>query len=324
MFTITSFVILIYDLLLTFPDEVQFVWTRKLSFVTGLWTVNRYLWPLAYIVVTVAFHDPRWSTQACERYILYPQCVRLVASVVIGTYFILRVYAIYSNSKTVLVISIGALCGLIAVKIWAFLDGTRLDLPPGISGCFLVPKHPSEDRFLYTYLSEVVFDCGIFIGTIVGILRLQEDNSIVNTLLHSLSVSWIRKKYNSRPSILAVLATDGCVYFGLVSAVNLTNVFMYGYAPSTLKDMVASLSTLLSSLLTSRLMLHLFKNPSTLVVSTTDILSTLCSHTQLPQMQFKSCEKNTLEMDPSRDACLTIDNVTWWSSHMIASTSYNS
>ncbi len=118
-------VMLIYDLLLTISDEVELIWLRKhkCNLVTALWifvsprrkllqsclmpgrfsfvSQNRYLWPFAYIVIIVckcsnhadsfsltiraAFHDPGWNEYACSRFILYPQIIRLVVAVIIGS-----------------------------------------------------------------------------------------------------------------------------------------------------------------------------------------------------------------------------------------------
>ena len=45
--------ILAYDYLLTFPREVQFVWTRKFSPATALFLLNRYLIVLLYFLVFI-------------------------------------------------------------------------------------------------------------------------------------------------------------------------------------------------------------------------------------------------------------------------------
>ncbi|KIK70025.1 hypothetical protein GYMLUDRAFT_34453, partial [Collybiopsis luxurians FD-317 M1] len=255
VFAITSFVMLVYDLLLTFADEVEIIWCserRNWTMLTALWVINRYLWPLAFVVVTVSFHDPDWSESACERYVLYPQCVRLVHVAVVGIYFIMRLYAIYERNRWVLGLCIASLSVLIAVKTWAFTDGTRLVLPPGLVGCFLVPKHPSQDRFLYTYVSEVVFDAGVFIATIMRILKF----SVIGTASTMVDILYRGSKNSSSP-ILILFGQQGCVYFAMITLVNLLNVFLYRFAPIYEMNMLTSLSCLLSSLITSHLMLHL-------------------------------------------------------------------
>ncbi|KAE9398732.1 hypothetical protein BT96DRAFT_939905 [Gymnopus androsaceus JB14] len=204
MFTITSFVILVYDLLLTFPDEVELIWNveRRRKWATALWVVNRYLWPLAYIVVTVGFQDPHWGEEKCERYVLYPQYVRLVVTVAIGIYFIMRLYAIYQLNPLVLVVSIVCLCALVAVKIWAFLDGTHLKLPTG-----------GQDYWLGD----------IALSAVLSFRSIHQRRSV---------------------PLLTALAREGCVYFALITIVNLTNVFLYRYARADLKDLMTSLSSL--------------------------------------------------------------------------------
>lgn len=85
-----------------------------------------------------------------------------------------------------------------------------------------------EDRFLYTYISEVLFgqsysqtlylrknltiaDFGMFVATMAGIMKyFDEENSAVTNLVHTLWFGWTEK---TKP-ILTVLALEGKRLFG--------------------------------------------------------------------------------------------------------------
>ncbi|KAF5318154.1 hypothetical protein D9619_012116 [Psilocybe cf. subviscida] len=162
LYCLASFVLLFYDILITFGDEVEWIWRRKFNWFTVLWFLNRYLSPLGFIVITVcelrsysgidsvwqaaahsddsrlpAFQDPRWVGKACDHYVLFPEILRIFTTSITGFIFIVRLYATYSRSRAVVVIGLCFLAGELAVKIWSFLGARRLQLPPGQFGCIL-------------------------------------------------------------------------------------------------------------------------------------------------------------------------------------------
>ncbi|THG97319.1 hypothetical protein EW026_g4656 [Hermanssonia centrifuga] len=117
MFSLASCVMLFYDILITFGDEVEKIWRQRFTGATVLWFLNRYIPPLGYIVVIVSFQDPSWGPSACNRFVLYPEALKIVTSFTIGVIFILRLYAIYSRSRVILIGFALLLFAEIALKI---------------------------------------------------------------------------------------------------------------------------------------------------------------------------------------------------------------
>ncbi|EEB91878.1 hypothetical protein MPER_09695, partial [Moniliophthora perniciosa FA553] len=127
---------------------------------------NRYLTPLSYAVVIVALQDPQWSNMDCQRWIHYPQILRLVIFLSLGGYFVLRLYALWGRKKIVLWLS---LILMVAFTGWAILDMKALEIGyegPQFVGCFVATRHPPYVRYVYTYVSELVFDLVIMAATI--------------------------------------------------------------------------------------------------------------------------------------------------------------
>ncbi|KAF9558601.1 hypothetical protein CPC08DRAFT_555363 [Agrocybe pediades] len=197
MFSLASCVMLYYDIALTFGQEVERIWMRKLSFMTVLWCMNRYLSPLGYIVIIVSFHSS-WSKEVCNNYVLYPEALKVVTSFAIGVIFITRLYAIYSRSLCILI-----------------LDGTSLQMPPGFVGCILVGKH--HGRFVLTWIAELVFDSAVFFLT------------FWRTAMHSRSVR------GHGASLYDLVLRDGVIYFAVIFAANLMTVLFFLLAPPNLK-----------------------------------------------------------------------------------------
>ncbi|KAK2464699.1 hypothetical protein APHAL10511_003275 [Amanita phalloides] len=116
MFSLASCVMLYYDMMLTFADEVELIWSQKFSFVSVLWYLNRYISPLGYIVILVSFHDP-WSKAVCDRFVLFPEALKTITIFAIGVIFILRLYAMYHRSTAIIVIGSLLLAVELGIKI---------------------------------------------------------------------------------------------------------------------------------------------------------------------------------------------------------------
>ncbi|KAL1941568.1 hypothetical protein VTO73DRAFT_7007 [Trametes versicolor] len=243
MFSLASCVMLFYDIAITFGDEVEKIWKQRFTGATVLWFMNRYLSPLGYIVIIVSFHDPSWSKATCQRYVLYPEALKIVTSTAIGLIFILRLYSIYSKRNLILYVFGTLLVTELAVKIWAFTDGTMLVLPPGFVGCILTGRSSPGDRIIYTWVAELVFDSVVFFATLYRTIQLYR-----------------RTVIGEAQSLITIIMRDGIMYFAAIFVSNLVTVLIFIFATQPdLKVINASFSTLITSLMVSRLMLNLRK-----------------------------------------------------------------
>ncbi|KAI0777543.1 hypothetical protein BD413DRAFT_490546 [Trametes elegans] len=246
MFSLASCVMLFYDIAITFGDEVEKIWKQRFTGATVLWFLNRYLSPLGYIVIIVSFHDPSWSKAACQRYVLYPEVLKIFTATAVGIIFILRLYSIYSKRSIILYGFGGLLVAMLAVKIWAFTDGVMLELPPGFVGCILTGRSApdrshSGDRIIFTWVAELVFDSAVFFATLYRTITLYRRTLIGEAL-----------------SLITVIMRDGIMYFAAIFVSNLVTVLIFIFATQPdLKVINASFSTLITSLMVSRLMLNL-------------------------------------------------------------------
>lgn len=210
MYNLASCVMLFYDMFITFGDEVEKIWKQKFTVATVLWFMNRYLSPLGYIVVLVSFHDPDWSKSVCNRYVLYPEALKIVTAAAIGVIFILRLYSIYGRSMIVLSVISGLLLAELGVKIWAFTDGTSVNLPPGLVGCILTGKDNSGDRFVFTWVAELIFDTAVFFATLSRTL-----------------VIYRRHRRGAAIPLIKIMMRDGIIYFAVIFAANVVTVALF-------------------------------------------------------------------------------------------------
>ncbi|KAF8163981.1 hypothetical protein BJ912DRAFT_935264 [Pholiota molesta] len=199
-----SLIMLFYDIMITFGDEVDQIWKRKFTKFTPLWfllilsppTQNRYLSPLGFIVITASI-------------------------------FVIRLYATYSSSRFIALPMTCLLLLELALKIWSFTSGQRLQLPPGLVGCILTTG-PDSFRFTFTWIAELIFDSIVFILTLwrtfsLNLMRGGGTRSLINLILRD-----------------ALKRHLGVIYFAVILAANLFTVLTFLLAPPNLKAINAS------------------------------------------------------------------------------------
>ncbi|OCH85812.1 hypothetical protein OBBRIDRAFT_807230 [Obba rivulosa] len=207
MFNMVSCVMLWYDIALTFGDEVEKIWKQRFTGATILWFMNRYPLPLGVehmlIPDSPAIHDPSWTGAACSRYVLFPEGLKLVTTT-----------------------AVSGMAAHIHSAVWAFTNGTALQLQPGIVGCVLAPKSAPGKRFVYTWIVELVFDSIVFFATLYRTLSFYRATRIIRT-----------------QSLIRLIMRDGIMYFAIIFASNLLTVLLFILAPDDLKPINTPFST---------------------------------------------------------------------------------
>ncbi|PPR07851.1 hypothetical protein CVT24_002996 [Panaeolus cyanescens] len=229
-FQIAAVIVLIYDHMLTFSEEVccGMFW----EVVAGLMLDERYGNLLSFIVIIDAFNDPSWSKEVCDRFAIFEgaQSLTFIAMVMI-----LRIYALYGRSTPVLVLLMTLWCVQVAMSGVGISTGNAVDLPPGLIGCILVGTNP---LFPALWVSPLITDTCIFILTIYRIRPFT------------------RRRAGKTPMI-QIFIRDGVMYFFAIFTANLINCLIYFLAPEDLRALGASFSQVLTSVMISRLVLNL-------------------------------------------------------------------
>lgn len=237
LYTVGTFTMMWYDAIITIGQEVEHIWKKKFSPFTVLWFMNRYLPLFGYIPVMISLHA-QWSPEACHKFIRYPESLKIATSFAVGAIFIVRIYAIYSRNMMMVVLGGVCLAAELIVKLWALLDITVLDLPPGFIGCIPVGKshHP---RFVFTWVAELGFDTVMFITTSYRALRYN------------------RLRRGTAMSLFYLILRDGALYFGVIFVANLVTVLMFLFAAEDIKALNATFSSAITNVLVWRLILNL-------------------------------------------------------------------
>ncbi|TFK44698.1 hypothetical protein BDQ12DRAFT_730726 [Crucibulum laeve] len=269
-FHTSNYVMLVYDHMLTFGEEVDKIWSRPFTFPTLLFYLNRYVTHFQYIIIQLFMRRLgqircmfllNASTSLLIDVIKVPEICQVrwsiynmsggshltVALRQIQTFLtvvmILRVYALYLGNKLILAFLLSLLAGQVIVSGWAVHNGMRVPQPPNFPGCVLTGKNTF---FAALWGAPLVTDSCIFILTMWR------------------TVTYMRR--HGRMTAMQILLRDGTMYYFAIFGVNLMNTLIYFLALGDLKAVGASFSQILTSIMISRLQLNLryTKEPSSL------------------------------------------------------------
>ncbi|KJA19156.1 hypothetical protein HYPSUDRAFT_204886 [Hypholoma sublateritium FD-334 SS-4] len=215
MYSLATFVMVYYDIIITFGDEVERVWRRKFTWFSVLWFLNQYVPPLGFVVIILAFHNSAWSANAriCDAVVFFPAVLGAVTGTVIDVIFIVRLYATFSAHKAVLVFMIPLLTAKEALAILSVTSGQRLHLPPGLVGCILIAGPQGNLRFTGVWIAQLCFDATVFALTVYRALALS------------------RVARGGVRSLIDIIVRDGVVYFAVIFVADLVNVLTFLLAP---------------------------------------------------------------------------------------------
>ncbi|KZP23260.1 hypothetical protein FIBSPDRAFT_1040049 [Athelia psychrophila] len=262
LISLVSFVILCYDYCLTFADEVDCFWDQRgFTWASLLYFMNRYLalfgnvpmmfaafWEannlskktLVFLQRIVGIQsilpdrltasDRQWVFQFCAGIVVY---VRVNVAVLL----IMRIYAMYGQSRWIIAVFAVVDIATIALGCWASLAPVPAH---GIhvyhAGCSNYMWQNQADRVALAWSGQLCFDALIFALTLYKSFALRRSRSkhLINTILR-----------------------DGSLYFAIITAANLANIVTILTAAPFAKGAATLFTNAISATMMSRLMLNL-------------------------------------------------------------------
>ncbi|KAJ7866647.1 hypothetical protein B0H13DRAFT_2066363 [Mycena leptocephala] len=163
-FTLVSFTIVSYDFLLTFDDEVRAYWGTRLTWATLLFYINRYVSllgnsiPVVENFWTTYNYDPQ-KVATCRTIQTCHQYFSILAQIFVAALLIMRTYALYGQSRMILIVTSGIALAAVVVGAVLFLS----------VGC------ASGSRLRLAWMGMLVFDIAIFVLTAARALILSRE-----------------------------------------------------------------------------------------------------------------------------------------------------
>jgi len=237
-----STTILVYDVLITMPDEIRLIWPWEWRIGKVLYLVTRYSAFIDNIIFQVFWFKNGMSARTCK--VMFDTgSWFLFCGIVIAQWIIcMRTYALWGQKKIILALLI-TLC--LATEISSiilmhrFLDDMIWTISPfpTISKCFVV----IPDNKLY-------IDYGLIMVVELTIVSLTVWKGIQQWRVRGTS------------TLLSTLYRDGALFFASLFAISMANFLLYVTTPSELamlEFLLPEIQRTLHSVLTARIILHL-------------------------------------------------------------------
>ncbi|TCD67613.1 hypothetical protein EIP91_012178 [Steccherinum ochraceum] len=235
--TLVGFVALVYDHLLTFADEIDYIWRARAGLVSLLFLLNRYLVPLVLAVdIYELFALPDGAAAFCKAWTAAQSLFTVASFLSIHTIVALRVHALYNGTRWIkfFLWIVGVLYATSSITI-IVVAGVQLipHIEPPHHGC--VGAIPT---YLWTaWLPSVIFESILF-GLTVNVMIIQDRRRSFNTLT-------------------LILYRDGMLYFVAVASCSLFSLLVWAFADPTLLGLARYFALALVNLASSRLVLNL-------------------------------------------------------------------
>jgi len=236
MFQLASYVMVVYDNLITLGDEVERIWSKPMSGASILFLINRHLTPLEFMPVIIAFHLPSWTknTVACNHFVRYEGGGTLALVAICEIIMMLRVYALWGRNSWILAFLVILWIAQVVFCGVAMANTMLVPLPPGFIGCILTGT--TSVWWTPFWVMPLITDSFIFILTMIKTRQ---------------------KGFNKEMPLLAYFRRDGILYFICICVANIINVCFFFAATEDLKAIGASFSQLITSVMVNRLVLNL-------------------------------------------------------------------
>ncbi|KLO17924.1 hypothetical protein SCHPADRAFT_138915 [Schizopora paradoxa] len=234
--------------MITIPDEVQFIWSRRLNFVSLLYFVNRYYALFALGVTVLQLTLPVFTAEVCQKSFLFPPLATGIVlmfspNIAIGV----RVFALYNMSKRLGAFIVIYLSAELGVALWIYLS-------PGHHPTVL-PGPPD------TFNNWTLHSCGFspspslnnFQAAAYQLMQSGYDSTMFLLIICKTFSEAFRCRTWSSSSLRYCIARDGLWYYMIVFSCNLTWALMTIFAPSQIKNIAAEPTVHLSCIAVNRL-----------------------------------------------------------------------
>ncbi|PFH46749.1 hypothetical protein AMATHDRAFT_153931, partial [Amanita thiersii Skay4041] len=212
-----SFIVLVWDHIITFSDEVELMWKGRKGLFVYLFLLNRYLTPLSFIINLVGLSFRSF----CKNFVRYEGCMFAIAIEIVGLMMYLRINALYPWHRwisrsllLILVIETG-------VHVWLITRGepVKHNLASGIQACTMIFDPTISSVASASAWIPLLYD------TIVFAL----------TIYRTLPPIWKRQA----SYILKRLFEDGLLYYSIIFSVAFVLTIMIVASPPGLKNIAA-------------------------------------------------------------------------------------
>ncbi|KAF5388050.1 hypothetical protein D9615_000702 [Tricholomella constricta] len=239
LWTVGMFCIFGWDYFMNLPKEIERIWKKNFSYISGLYVLNRYYGLIQFAVCIVLITTPitnAISVDACQKIFLWQPVGALISTFLSQAIMGSRVYALYGRSNIILGI-LGAIV-LAEFIVHAYTMTLVFPAPSPAPGVVLPCVAIGPTNWLITFwVVPLVFDTVTFSMTLYKSIEHWRNQVVSSTL--------------------AMLFRDGLVYFAAIFSMNLINVILFVTQSPTLQAVNLPATLMLNIIMSCKLVLNL-------------------------------------------------------------------
>ncbi|ESK92016.1 hypothetical protein Moror_10300 [Moniliophthora roreri MCA 2997] len=239
--------ILFWDHIITLDSEIRHIWTRPKSRSSVLFLTFRYFTLANNLSVVVFLSFDSWTVEV----------ILFISQAAVCTLLTLRLYALYSADKRVLllyVITATMGCGMAGFA----LSGQESTRFPIQFGCHNGTSRQSSIRLAGIWMVLFAYDTVIFFLTAYRTYRYWRYETVIR---HS-------------ESLLSLMFRDGALYFAVMALANLANILTFCLCGPFMSGGLSAFASCISATMLCRLMLNLHATADVLSTRRTDLMQT--------------------------------------------------
>ncbi|KAJ3554559.1 hypothetical protein NM688_g3043 [Phlebia brevispora] len=254
IWVLVSITIVYYDQLLTFPVDIQYFWSRTFSSKSRSIS-SRASWPVLFFylcrLLGIVGHVPvayaafvHTTPETCYRLQYYHEMFTATSNLIVSTLLILRVYALYEQSRRVLWFLIGSITflsvGSTALTTFSEFISPELINPKLLvdGNCKIILGHTEG------YFVAGSWGCILAFDTLAFILILRRTMTVYKYL-------------TIRNSLFYLMLRDGAVYFGCLVVLYIVNIVTLLFCAPDYKGVLITFTNAIAFVLSGRLMLNI-------------------------------------------------------------------
>jgi len=242
-FGLACFIFLLYDHIITFDDEVRYIWRPNKKIVVWFFLINRYVTPLGFGVNINAYTSSVWTPATCAHFVRYEGAMTYFGVAIASLMMGIRVTAIYRGNRLVFGLMAVLFLGMTGINAWLLTTAGPV-VHPDINGCSMLF---GQDRNIGSWASATAWTPLIY-DSVVALLVVLRTRHLV------------RAKIGGQSRVITTLVKDGLLYYSVILAANLVLAVMIVKAPDGIKNICAQFQLLITVTMMSRITLNLRKN----------------------------------------------------------------
>ncbi|PCH42153.1 hypothetical protein WOLCODRAFT_163561 [Wolfiporia cocos MD-104 SS10] len=246
IWTVGMFCIMGWEWIICLPQEIRLIWRhRPFNYISLFYALDRYYGLVQFAVVIPLLTDA-FTVEDCPKIFRWQPVGAMLSTLISQTILGSRVYALYSQSKRVLMILAVVMAAEFAVEAYTLTVVFPAPSPaPGvIVPCVAIGPTP----WLITFWSmPLVFDSLAFFLTLYK------------------SVTYWRMDIST--PMLTLLFRDGLIYFAMIFTMNLLNVILFTTMPPALQAINLPATLMLNIVMACRLVLNVRGSRPTITAS---------------------------------------------------------